>query len=126
MTLHGSINLPFHAAVLSLAQLEPIQTVLHLSSAWFGMCLPHQSAAPLLQAYLRKAAPQIVAANQLQGLLGVFQKLIASKALDHEGYKLLDSILEHVRLAGLQQFLPTVSSPCYKQSDTEHHSQHWL
>lgn len=62
----------------------------------------------MLQAYLKKAAPQIVAANQLPGLLGVFQKLIASKALDHEGYKLLDSMMEHVRLTGLQQYLPTV------------------
>ncbi len=58
---------------------------------------------------MAKAAPQIVAGNQLQGLLGVFQKLIASKAMDHEGYKLLDSMMEHVRLAGLQQYLPTVS-----------------
>ncbi len=62
-----------------------------------------------MQAYLIKAAPRIVAANQLPGLLGVFQKLIASKALDHEGYKLLDSMMEHVRLDGLQQYLPTVS-----------------
>ncbi|KAA6426654.1 MAG: cellular apoptosis susceptibility chromosome segregation 1 [Trebouxia sp. A1-2] len=62
----------------------------------------------LMQAYLIKAAPQIVAANQLPGLLGVFQKLIASKALDHEGYKLLDSMMEHVRLDGLQQYLPTI------------------
>lgn len=62
----------------------------------------------LMQAYLTKAAPRIVAANQLPGLLGVFQKLIASKALDHEGYKLLDSMMEHVRLDGLQQYLPTI------------------
>ena len=60
------------------------------------------------QAYLSKAAPQILAANQLPGLLGVFQKLIASKALDHEGYKLLESMLMDVKLAGLQQYLPTV------------------
>ncbi len=62
-----------------------------------------------VQAYLTKAAPRIVAANQLPGLLGVFQKLVASEALDHEGYKLLDSMMEHVRLDGLQQYLPTVS-----------------
>ena len=64
-----------------------------------------------MQAYLRKAAAQIVSNNQLQGLLGVFQKLIASKALDHEGFKLLDSMMAHVRLQGLQQYLPTVSMP---------------
>lgn len=61
-----------------------------------------------MQAYLKKAGSQIVAGNQLPGLLGVFQKLIASKALDHEGYKLLDAMMEHVRFKGLQQYLPTV------------------
>lgn len=64
------------------------------------------------QAYLAKAAAQIVSANQLQGLLGVFQKLIASKALDHEGFKLLDSMMIYARLQGLQQYLPTVGGQC--------------
>lgn len=30
------------------------------------------------------------------GLLGIFQKLIASKTNDHEGFYLLNSILEHM------------------------------
>lgn len=30
------------------------------------------------------------------GLLGVFQKLIASKANDHQGFYLLNSIIEHM------------------------------
>lgn len=30
------------------------------------------------------------------GLLGVFQKLIASKANDHQGFYLLNSIVEHM------------------------------
>lgn len=30
------------------------------------------------------------------GLLGVFQKLIASKANDHQGFYLLNSIIEHL------------------------------
>ena len=67
------------------------------------------SCSNTVQAYLKKAGPQIVAGNQLPGLLGVFQKLIASKALDHEGYKLLDSMMAHIRFKGLQQYLPTVS-----------------
>lgn len=62
----------------------------------------------LMQAYLAKAAAKIVAGNQLQGLLGVFQKLLASKALDHEGFKLLDSMMAYVRPQGLQQYLPTI------------------
>lgn len=39
----------------------------------------------LLQAYLAKAGPQVVAGGHLPPLLGVFQKLLSSKAHDHEG-----------------------------------------
>lgn len=30
------------------------------------------------------------------GLLGVFQKLVASKANDHEGFYLIQSLIEHL------------------------------
>ena len=62
----------------------------------------------LMQAYLSKVAQQICAANQLPGMLGVFQKLLSSKALDHEGFNLLDSMMQHVPFATLQQYMPTV------------------
>ncbi len=48
----------------------------------------------LLQAYLLKGAPQIVAQNQLLPVLGIFQKLIASKVHDHEGFYLLESVVD--------------------------------
>jgi exportin-2 (importin alpha re-exporter) len=38
----------------------------------------------LLEAYLRKAAPEVVSAGHLTGILGVFQKLAASRAQDHQ------------------------------------------
>ncbi|KAK0052093.1 exportin-2 [Biomphalaria pfeifferi] len=47
----------------------------------------------LLQAYIHKGADQIEA-DKLNGLLGVFQKLIASKTHDHEGFYLLNYIIE--------------------------------
>uniref|UniRef100_A0A3Q3F9K2 Exportin-2 n=1 Tax=Labrus bergylta TaxID=56723 RepID=A0A3Q3F9K2_9LABR len=52
----------------------------------------------LLQAYLEKGAATIAssAADKIPGLLGVFQKLIASKANDHQGFYLLNSIIEHM------------------------------
>ncbi|KAI2659250.1 Exportin-2 [Labeo rohita] len=52
----------------------------------------------LLQAYLEKGAAAIAstAADKIPGLLGVFQKLIASKANDHQGFYLLNSIVEHM------------------------------
>ncbi|RDD37617.1 Exportin-2 [Trichoplax sp. H2] len=49
----------------------------------------------LLQAYVMKSPAKIATAeNSLNGVLGVFQKLIASKSNDHHGFYLLQSILE--------------------------------
>lgn len=52
----------------------------------------------LLQAYLERGANTIAsaAADKIPGLLGVFQKLIASKLNDHQGFYLLNSIIEHM------------------------------
>ena len=44
----------------------------------------------------------------MQGLLGVFQKLIASKVHDHEGFFILNSVVEFLPEASFQQYLPTV------------------
>lgn len=44
----------------------------------------------------------------LQGVLGVFQKLISSKAHDHEGFFILNSLLEYLPMDLYQQYLPTV------------------
>ena len=69
-----------------------------------------------LQAYLRKASPQIAAKKQLEPLLGVFQKLNASKALDHEAFNLLEGLTQHLWDKGLQQYMGRVSGanppPC--------------
>lgn len=45
-----------------------------------------------------------------QGVLGVFQKLIASKAHDHEGFFILNSLLEYLPMELYQQYLPNVRS----------------
>lgn len=62
----------------------------------------------LLQAYLSKAPSEIIAGNHLTGVLGVFQKLVASKAHDHEGFYILNAIVESLPLDSYQQYLPTV------------------
>lgn len=49
----------------------------------------------LLQAFVRHGAHQVIAQDKINGLLGVFQKLIASKANDHEGFLLMQAIIEH-------------------------------
>ncbi|XP_074027290.1 chromosome segregation 1 [Leptinotarsa decemlineata] len=49
----------------------------------------------LLSAFATQAAPQIIAQDKLAGYLGVFQKLIASKTNDHEGFLLMQSLIQH-------------------------------
>ena len=49
----------------------------------------------LLQAFISKGAHQVVAQDKISALLGVFQKLIASKAHDHEGFLLIQCIIEY-------------------------------
>ncbi|XP_076749811.1 chromosome segregation 1 [Xylocopa sonorina] len=61
----------------------------------------------LLRAFISHGAYHIVAQDKTNGLLGVFQKLIASKANDHEGFLLLQSIIEY--------FEPNVLEPYMKQ-----------
>ncbi|XP_039293224.1 LOW QUALITY PROTEIN: exportin-2 [Nilaparvata lugens] len=49
----------------------------------------------LLLAFVRKASPnQMDTVFPLSGLLGVFQKLIASRANDHEGFYLMQCLIE--------------------------------
>ena len=43
-----------------------------------------------------------------QAILGTFQKLVAGKAHDHEGFKLLQSIIEFVPTSALATYLPEV------------------
>ncbi|CAK9813415.1 Cse1 [Anthophora plagiata] len=61
----------------------------------------------LLRAFISHSAQYIVAQEKINGLLGVFQKMIASKANDHEGFLLLQSIIEY--------FAPNVLEPYMKQ-----------
>lgn len=58
----------------------------------------------LLCAFLTQAAPQVIAQDKLVGLLGVFQKLIASKANDHEGFYLMQHIIQHVPIEALTPY----------------------
>ena len=62
----------------------------------------------LLQAYLTHGANEILNANQLPAFLGIFQKLIASRANDQYGFDLLVSIFSHVPIDKLQPFLKQV------------------
>ncbi|KAK3727815.1 hypothetical protein QZH41_008254 [Actinostola sp. cb2023] len=62
----------------------------------------------LLQAYIQKGSQLIIANNNLDAILGVFQKLIASKSNDHEGFYLLSSIIEHMHRVALESYMPKI------------------
>jgi len=60
----------------------------------------------LLQAFISRGPGQV--SQQISGLLGVFQKLIASKTNDHEGFYLLQSMVEHMPPDSLAQYMKQV------------------
>jgi len=60
----------------------------------------------LIQAFISRGPGQVV--EHISGLLGVFQKLIASKNNDHEGFYLLQSMIEHLPANSLTNYLKQV------------------
>ena len=50
----------------------------------------------LMHTYIEKISNVIIAQNKLDPLLGIFQKLIASKATDHEALALLQTMMIHL------------------------------
>ncbi len=62
----------------------------------------------LLQAFIEKAASHVTEGNHLKALLGVFQKLIASKQNDHQGFYLLGSMIEHLEPSLLSPHLKDI------------------
>ncbi|CAG2168210.1 unnamed protein product [Oppiella nova] len=62
----------------------------------------------LLQAYIEKGCQQIISASKLQPLLGVFQKLIASKTNDNQGFYVLQSLIQFASPESLAQYMKQV------------------
>lgn len=62
----------------------------------------------LLQAYLTKAGASVVESGHMEGVLGVFQKLVASKAHDHEGFFILSALVEFLPTSAFQKYLPDI------------------
>ena len=59
----------------------------------------------LLQAYLERGGIPIHSPQTVQPLLGIFQKLIASKVHDHEGFRLLNTMVEYVPRTILEPYM---------------------
>ena len=62
----------------------------------------------LLQAFIEKAPSNVTKDDRLGGLLGVFQKLIASKLNDHEGFYLLGSLVENLEASVLSPHIKDI------------------
>lgn len=72
----------------------------------------------LLQAFVKRGAAEVVATDKLMPLLGVFQKLIASRANDHEGFYLLSSMVEHIPWPSLQACMKQVFTLLFQRLQT--------
>jgi len=62
----------------------------------------------LLTAYFCKGASSAMTVEQLDGVMGVFQKLNASKKLDHHGFALLMAVVEFLPYDKLSKYLITM------------------
>lgn len=62
----------------------------------------------LLCTFVKQASPQIQAQGKLMGVLGVFQKMIASKSNDHEGFYLLQNLILYYPRADIQQSMQQI------------------
>lgn len=62
----------------------------------------------LIRSYVAAAPNEIVSRGALENILGVFQKLLASKAQDHEGMALLESLVAHIDNQVLSNYMTTI------------------
>ncbi len=69
-----------------------------------------------MQAILRKAGQEASTGGNLEALLGIFSKLLASKRHNQDSFAILEGIAGNLPLASFQQFLPKVSRPHLKVS----------
>ncbi|KAI8365486.1 Cse1-domain-containing protein [Choanephora cucurbitarum] len=70
----------------------------------------------LMQAYLDKGAQTILANNQFEPILGIFQqKLVYSRQFDHYGMLLLETITKRIPLSVLGNYLPVLCNAVLKR-----------
>jgi len=62
----------------------------------------------LISAYIKKGAAQIVANNQLVGILGIFQKKLLNPKFDQEAFQLLTAVTTYIPPEPLNQYMRDV------------------
>lgn len=68
------------------------------------------SMVQFIEAYCRKNSEGVIASGKMVGILGVFQKLLASKPLDHLGLRLLCTIIETYDANAIAQYINSIVS----------------
>ncbi len=63
-----------------------------------------------LEIYIKKNSAAVIANNQMEPILGVFNKLVASKATDHLGVRLLCTVFETYNAEPLTNYLNAILS----------------
>lgn len=61
-----------------------------------------------IETYMQKCKDNVVANNQMSPILGVFQKLIASKASDHHGLRLITTMFETYDMGVMSLFVSDI------------------
>ena len=72
----------------------------------------------LLDAYLKAAPAQIAQLGYLTGVLGVFQKLVSSKAHDHQGFYILNAFAKSLELSVWGAHLATIWQVLFQRLQT--------
>ncbi|KAJ4287683.1 importin-alpha export receptor [Kalmusia sp. IMI 367209] len=62
----------------------------------------------LLTAMIPRDVQNIVAKNQLEPILGIFQKLVSSRAHETHAFELIEAIIASIPTPALQQYYPTI------------------
>lgn len=66
----------------------------------------------LLQAYIVVGGEAYIASS-LEGVLGIFHKLISTKAYDHEGFNIVATLVEVVQVETIAKFMPHIFQLCF-------------
>ena len=76
------------------------------------------AAVRLICAYISKGPGEAVVASNLSGVLGVFQKLVSSKANEDHGFALIGALVSAYPAAPLEQFMNSIVVVLLQRSQT--------
>eukprot|EP01041_Mallomonas_annulata_P009929 gene9929-20647_t len=83
----------------------------------------------LLRAYVYRGVSDIVAGNHLTGVLGIFQKLLASKANESYGFSLLEALIRYVPWVNMDAYFRTILELLLRrlmENSTPHYMRHLM